>query len=119
MLEVIAFETTRVENEPAEVGEADRADHEEGEDILRRRVELVDRAWQNQRERESAEERAWMRISIVPAVSTMKPQKIRACIGPAIGSRKILVCAMPMVRTFLRRCSGRSVRPSARPRRMY
>ena len=47
-----------------------------------------------------------MRISTVPAVSTMKPQKIRACIGPATGSRKIFFCAMPISRTFLMRVSG-------------
>jgi hypothetical protein len=60
----------------------------------------------------------WMRTSIVPTVRTMKPQKIVACIAPAAGSRRIFVCAMPTVRTFLRRSQGWSVRSSSYPMRM-
>jgi hypothetical protein len=48
----------------------------------------------------------WISTSIVPIVSTRKPQKIVACIAPAPGSRSIFVCATPTVSTFLSRCQG-------------
>ena len=52
-----------------------------------RRVELVERLAAGTARMRSLRNTPWIRISTVPAVSTMKPQKIVACIAPGDADR--------------------------------
>src|SRR5262245_44197563 len=57
-----------------------------------------------------------MRISIAPSCNTTKPQKTSACSGPAIGSRRIFVCANPILSRLAMRLGIAFKRFSALPR---
>ena len=97
VLELVALEPLRVQHEPPVEREADRAEHEEREHVLRQRVEQVERLSAEAARTRTLERLPLSRISTVPAVSTMKPQKIERVhrAGDRV-SRKIFVCAMPI-----------------------